>query len=142
MFRGENVVEVNPEVWGGKLHYLWVGVGTFSILFVVNLLIFKSRLILEIKDGQIAYQFLPFHFSLRKIQINKITEWDVRKVNPILESSGFGYKRGIDKISMIMKGNWVLIIKREKGPKLLLGTQKPEELRKEMKKLMNPEGEF
>ena len=37
---------------------------------------------------------------------------------------------------MIMRGRWVMILERAKRPKLIIGTQRPEELKKEMFALM------
>lgn len=135
-------VEQETGFLEGRERYLLLSIGTFLALFAVNLMIFKSRLILEIKDGSLFYRFIPIHFSLKKIRREEIIEWKVRKINPLFESRGFGYKWGYNKRSMIMKGGWVLTIRRNNAPMLNFGTQKHEELRRKMEKLMNPEQEY
>ncbi len=131
-----------PESDSKRLDLIIVSIFTFLALFVANLMIFRSRLLVEIKNGFLWYRFIPFHFSSKKISRDQIVSWQIRKISPLVESRGFGYKWGPNKRSMIMKGSWVLTLVRKKGPKLNLGTQRPEELKKEMEKFMNPIEEY
>ncbi len=118
---------------------LWISLMCFFALLIANLNVFSSRLKLEIKDGQLKYRYVPLHFSFRTIKKEEIEFWQIRRISPLVESRGFGYKWGFNSISIVMKGNDVLTLKAKGKKKLNLGTQRPERLKNQMELLMNPE---
>jgi hypothetical protein len=107
-----------------------------TFIFLINLMLIKSRLHVEVRDGAIRYRFYPFQFRTTKLPRDEVEKWEIKKINPFRNSRGFGYNIGFKRRSMVMKGRWVLVLERAKGPKIILGTQRPEELRKAMSDLM------
>ena len=105
---------------------------TFSML-LVTFLIFYIQLITRIDEKGIHYQFFPFHFSMKTISWEKVHKVGVRKYLPISEFGGWGLKggfffnKGKEKAINISGDIGIqLVLKNEK--KLLIGTQKKEEV--------------
>ena len=69
-----------------------------------------------------------------------ITEYGVRKYNPIGEYGGWGIKgRGFGKgRAYNVKGNMGLQLRLQDNKKILFGTQRPDALQAAMDKMMKP----
>jgi hypothetical protein len=109
------------------------------ILIPVIILITFNIVKLEtiIRSEGIYYRFKPFR---RKPRFHKWSEIDkvyVRKYNPIKEYGGWGYKTGMKKsgTAFNVMGNMGLQLELSNGKKILIGTQKPEELERIIRKL-------
>ncbi|MTI23317.1 hypothetical protein E1176_19975 [Fulvivirga sp. RKSG066] len=100
--------------------------------------IFVARLETQIKDGSIYYRFIPFVWQWKKIRKDEIDKLEVRKYNPIAEYGGWGYRFLFrNSKALNVRGNMGLQIYFTNGKKLLLGTQKPDQLAKTVDKFMN-----
>lgn len=99
--------------------------------------IFKAKLETQIKDGSISYRFRPFIFKWRKLKKEEIINWEVRSYSPIAEYGGWGVRFTFGNSRAVnVKGNKGLQLHLKSGKKLLIGTQKPEEIREVMEKMM------
>ncbi|MFP4470517.1 MAG: hypothetical protein ACLFPE_07525 [Bacteroidales bacterium] len=110
------------------------------ILFlVVPLLLlgfyFMLTLYTRIDREGIRYRFAPIHRTDRLIKWESVDMVHVRKYKPIAEYGGWGFRKGRSGKALNTKGNWGLQIVFKDGKKLLLGTQKPEELERVLDKL-------
>ena len=97
--------------------------------------IFVLQLRTKIDKNGIVYQFWPVH---RKEQIIKWEEVNcayVRKYSPIFEYGGWGFRHGRKGKAFNTSGNMGLQIEFLNGKKLLIGTQKPEEMERVLRKL-------
>jgi len=69
-------------------------------------------------------------------KFGKIIRWDeiesvkVDKYRPILQFGGWGYRIGYKAVAYNCRGNDGLIISLKNGRKIVVGTQKPDELKK------------
>jgi len=105
---------------------------TFSML-LVTFLIFYIKLITRIDEKGIHYQFFPFHFSMKTISWDNVHKVGVRTYLPISEFGGWGlrggffFNKGKEKAINVYGNIGIqLVLKNEK--KLLIGTQKKEEV--------------
>jgi hypothetical protein len=102
---------------------LIVMAGVFTLFKVISLT-------LSIDANQIQYRFKPFHRRNQVINKSDIKEASVVRYNPILQYGGWGirynFKRGK---AFSTRGNYGLQIKLNNGRSILIGTQKPEELK-------------
>ena len=99
-------------------------------LGLVILLTF-SKLTMIIDDRSIYYHFPPFVNAEKKLSYHDIDEIFVRKYQPIWEYGGWGYRRRPGKGKALnVAGNKGLQIITKEGSKILIGTQKPQELEK------------
>jgi hypothetical protein len=98
-----------------------------SILPIL-ILFYYLKLRTEIDESGISYQFLPFHFSHKKIVWTDIQNCYVRTYNPIMEYGGWGFRTSLGNGKAFnIKGNKGIQIVFKSGKKLLIGTQKPEQ---------------
>lgn len=100
--------------------------------------IFIATLETNIKNNSLYYRFKPFIFRWRKISKNDIQSWEVRKYDPIGEYGGWGIRLTLSNGKAYnVKGDQGLQLHLKSGKKMLIGTQKPEELKQVMDEMMN-----
>lgn len=112
---------------------LWtsLGVGLFTIILMF-FVAFVLKLVTRIDDQGIHYGFWPFQFKLKTAKWNEIAQCYVREYNPIMDYGGWGYrmisfrKKGA---ALNVKGNIGIQIVFNDGKKLLIGTQKEQEVK-------------
>ena len=104
-----------------------------TIAAVLIILLFQSmKMVTIIKKEGIFVRFYPFHLSYRQYSWDMIAQAFVRQYNPVAEYGGWGLRFG-----MFGKGK-AFNVSGDKGlqliftddSKLLIGTQKPDELSK------------
>lgn len=106
--------------------------GILIILLVFTLFIF-FKLKTRIDEKGVYYQYLPFHFSYRFLPWNSISKCYVRNYDAIFEYGGWGLKFSFRKSkgkSFTVKGDVGLQLELRNGKKILIGTQKKEEIQR------------
>jgi len=78
-------------------------------------------------DG-LYVRFFPLHINFKKIPFEDISGYYAREYQPIAEYGGWGIRYGKNGKAYNMKGNKGLQIVFKNGKKLLIGSQKSEEL--------------
>ncbi|PSR56463.1 hypothetical protein AHMF7605_24680 [Adhaeribacter arboris] len=108
---------------------LLISAGFFLLL---TILFINFRLDTQIKEDGIYVRFFPFHLSFRYYDWNKIAKSYVREYKPIREFGGWGLRSGsFGKGSALnVSGNQGLQLEFTDGNKLLIGTNRPDELTK------------
>ncbi|MEQ9426479.1 MAG: hypothetical protein RJQ09_18800 [Cyclobacteriaceae bacterium] len=116
------------EAFGNKpastlvLSFVWIPVLLITVFF------FMIRLDTKINKEGVHVRFFPIHRKFKKHEWDDIREAKVRKYRPLLEYGGWGI-RGIGRNRALnVKGNIGLQLVFNDGKKLLIGTQKKEEL--------------
>ena len=110
-------------------------IATVVCMGVVALFTF-SKLTTIIDDQSIYYRYPPFITSEKRLGSSEVAEVFVRKYQPIWEYGGWGYRRSMRKgTALNVAGSVGLQIITQSGKKILIGTQRPEELEKALKKL-------
>ena len=102
-----------------------------SILIVVfvDLLLVFFQLKTKINEKGISYQLFPFHLKEKIFIWDEIAEANIRKYSPILEYGGWGYRYSFKYGKAYnISGNMGLQLVLKNGKKILIGTNKPEEL--------------
>jgi hypothetical protein len=125
--------------WGGWKAFLeqgdivpgLIGVGVTALMAILLALIELRTTITA--DG-IEARFWPI--ARKRIFRSEIEEAQVRTYSPIKEFGGWGYRIGAGGTAFNMHGNQGLQLKLKNGSKILIGTQKPEELSAFMKEYM------
>ena len=109
------------------------GLSGLLIISLVSLLFVNLKLKTRIDEKGIYYQYKPLHFSFRLITRESISKCYIRNYNGISEYGGWGIKFSFRKNSgraFTTKGNIGLQIELKDGRKILIGTQKKEELQR------------
>jgi len=111
-------------------------IGAFSGFLIISLvlLLFKQlKLKTRIDEKGIYYRFSPFHFKDTYIPWNEIYKSYVRNYDAIFEYGGWGMKFSFRKKrgkSFTVKGNIGLQLELQNGSKILIGTQKKDEIQR------------
>jgi len=98
------------------------------ICFAITVLFVNLRLVTKIDASGIALQFKPFHRQPIFIGNKDIKSYFIRTYRPIIEYGGWGIKQGGEGMAYSVSGNQGLQLVLADGRKILIGTQKPEQL--------------
>lgn len=111
--------EINTSFFVGGI----IGLG-FPILF------WQMRLVTRVTSAGIYVRFIPFHFKEKFYSWESIESAQVRTYDPLFEYGGWGIKYGFNGQGKVynIAGNQGLQLVFKSGDKLLIGTQKPEEI--------------
>ncbi|MFO7889256.1 MAG: DUF6141 family protein [bacterium] len=108
---------------------LWV---VFGIIFPLFLPF--TKLTTEVRNNGIYIQLFPFHLTPRRIDLATLKSYEVRKYKPIPEYGGWGIRKGHQGTAYNMSGNKGVQLELYNGKRILIGSQKPEELFHAIKK--------
>ena len=102
----------------------------FIFLVLIYLFIFSIQLKTRIDEKGVHYQFFPFNRKLKLILWNEIEKCCCRKYKPLLEYGGWGYRTTLRSgRALNIRGNIGVQIIFKNGKKLLLGTQKQDDIK-------------
>ena len=106
-----------------------------TLLFTV--LLINCRLDTTIKKDGIYVRFFPFHLKFKHYNWNSIIKSYVRQYSPLIEYGGWGLRFGIfgKGTAFNVSGNKGLQLEFLNHKRLLIGTNKPEELTETLNKL-------
>jgi hypothetical protein len=100
------------------------------ILMLFNCIVIVMRLDTKIDETGISYRFKPFHSKPREIRWDVIADFYLRDYKPLREFGGYGIQRRRGKgRAFTISGNKGLQLVLKDGKKILIGTQKPKELK-------------
>ncbi len=108
------------------------------LLLVSAILLFSSKLVTEINSEGITYSFWPYFKKQKQITLAGIKQFRIRKYRPIAEYGGWGIKKGGKKYgdAINVSGNKGLQLILDDGKKIMIGTQRPDAIKRAMNKLM------
>ncbi len=95
------------------------------------------RLDTRIKKDGIYVRFFPFHFKYKHYSWDGLTKSFVRQYSPITEFGGWGLRLGLfgKGTAFNVSGDKGLQLEFTNNNKLLIGTNKPEELSEALNKI-------
>lgn len=107
-------------------------VGSGLIIFVLALtyLFYCTRLVTEVRDDGISIRFIPF--IKKVIAFDTIKTCRARTYNPIREYGGWGIRYGKSGRAYNVIGNRGVQLEFHEGKPLLIGSQFPEDLAREI----------
>jgi hypothetical protein len=94
----------------------------FPVLFLV------ANLTVEVRSDGLYYRFFPFHWSFRRISAETLSKHEVHKYRPIRDYGGWGIRYGRSGKAYNVSGNRGVMLELSDGSRLLIGSQKPEDL--------------
>jgi len=109
---------LNPVVIG-----VWVlfGIG-FPVLFL------KAGLVTEVRIDGIYIRYFPFHRIFRTMPFDAIRNCEIATYRPFRDYGGRGVRYGVGTKAYIVSGNRGVRLDLYSGSRILLGSQRPEEL--------------
>ena len=107
----------------------------FWLIFGIGLpaLLLFGRLITEVRGDGIYIRYVPFHRSFRRIAFKDLKRCEVRTYRPLVEYGGWGIRFGLKGKAYNVSGNRGVQLELTNGKRLLIGSQRPEDLRQAIK---------
>lgn len=101
------------------------------LLLLVYFLIFSIRLKTRIDEKGVHYQFFPINLKLKFVPWSELEQCFCRNYRPLKEYGGWGYRiNSRNGKALNIRGNWGIQLIFNNGKKLLVGTQKPDEVKR------------
>ncbi len=112
-------------------------IGPLWILFGIGLayLFYSTKLITEVRNDGLYIRFFPL--THREIPFQDIRRCEVRTYSPIREFGGWGIRYGRKAKAYNVSGNRGVQLELSNGKRLLIGSQRPEELARAIEAKMN-----
>ncbi len=105
------------------------GMVIFTLIFLLfSLFFYKMNLKTKFDEKGIYLKFWPFHFTYRFYDWNDIRQAEVQSYSPLFDYGGWGIRYGAKGKAFNVSGNKGLQLEFTNGRRLLIGTQKAEEL--------------
>lgn len=119
---------------------IWSSIFSFVVMSIVFIFILNGSLVTEIWSDGIRYKFPPLIRRMRHIPIAEIAEIKVEKYRPLVEFGGWGWRRRFlaRKTAFNIRGRIGVRVKLKKGSEILFGTQKQEEMKQAVEKMLKP----
>ena len=107
------------------------------LTMLFTLLFLNSRLETKIKKDGIYVRFFPFHFKFKHFTWDVLTKTYVRQYAALTEYGGWGLRFGLFSkgTAYNVSGNKGLQLEFNNNKKLLIGTNKPDELTETLNKI-------
>lgn len=109
----------------------------YVLTLLITLLFVIMRLDTKINKEGIYVRLYPLHLNFKFYKWDEIEKAYIRKYNPILEFGGWGLRFGFKGMAYNVSGNKGLQLEFKNGNKLLIGTNRAEELKKVLYTLNN-----
>jgi hypothetical protein len=108
-----------------------------GLTIILTVLFVNFRLDTIIKKDGISVRFFPFHLKFKHYTWNKLTKTYIRQYLPIAEYGGWGLRLGLfgKGKAYNVSGNKGLQLEFTDNKKLLIGTNKPDELTEALLKI-------
>jgi len=132
VFFGEPVGD-NPVPNAG----LWMMV---VLVILLDVLFASARLITVVNKDGIFFKFFPFHWNFHKVRWETVEHTELVEHNVLRKYGGWGIRVGFGGKGMayLVAGKHALLIDRGKSMHIVIGTQRPDDLKKVLDKLGDP----
>ena len=102
---------------------MWVLFG-----WIVPVMVYTAGLTTEVRGDGIHIRYIPFHRKFRTMPLEAIQSYGARTYRPLKEYGGWGIRYGSGGKAYNVSGNRGVQLVLLSGRKILLGSQKPDEL--------------
>jgi hypothetical protein len=121
----------------GDSLFNWTNFSVIIPVFIISALFYFLKLKTKVEENGIYVRFIPFHLKEIFISWDQLDKCYIRTYSPLGEYGGWGIKYGLGGAGKVynVSGNQGLQLVFKDGSRLLIGTQKPEELQEVIKKI-------
>jgi hypothetical protein len=130
-----NFVDNNESFSTGEM------IASFAVTAIIFILFFIIKLETKIDELGVRVRLFPFHLQFKYFPWKTIRKGYIREYSPIGEYGGWGLRLGLfgKGKAYNVSGNMGLQLVFNNNKKLLIGTQKSQEMRKFLAEINNPE---
>ncbi len=112
-----------------------------SMLIVITIIfgfgfpvfMYKIHLTTEVHEDGLYFRYFPLHLSFRKINLEDIAGFNVETYRAIIDYGGWGIKYGRKGQAYNVSGNRGVQLQLSDGKRILIGSQRAEELAEALK---------
>ena len=115
---------------------LTVAVAGILVPIVVAALFGALKLETEVRQDGLYIRYFPFHMHFKRFAAEDLSEYYARQYRPILEYCGWGIKCGRGGRAYNVSGNEGVQLVFKNGKRLLIGSQRAEELEEAIRSIM------
>ncbi len=122
-----------PEIWGVVLAVI----GGVVVPIVIAALFILLKLQTEVRPDGLYVRYFPFHIHFKRFAAEDLSEYYARRYKPIREYGGWGIRCSLrNGKAYNVSGNRGVQLVFNNGKKLLIGSQKPDELEAAIRAIM------
>jgi len=96
--------------------------------FIFPIFFYLVNLTTELRGDGLYYRFFPIHLSFQRISLEDLKSWEARTYSPLREYGGWGIRWGAKGKAYNVGGNRGVQLELTNGSRILIGSQRPEEL--------------
>jgi len=100
--------------------------------FIFPVFFYIVNLTTEVRDDGLYYRFFPLHLTFRRISWEDIKSCEARTYSPLREYGGWGIRWGAKGKAYNIAGNRGVQFELSNGARILIGSQRSEELAEAM----------
>lgn len=106
------------------------GVVIIAVIFglAFPILFCAINLTTEVRSDGLYLRFFPFHLGFRRIAAETLNRYEVQTYRPLRDYGGWGIRYGRGGRAYNVSGDRGVMLELSDGSRLLIGSQKPEEL--------------
>lgn len=118
---------------------IWSSIISFIAMSAVFVFLLNGVLVTEIWTDGIRFKFRPFIWKEKFIPLSEIASTEVGKYRPLSEFGGWGVRRRFisGKTAYNVGGNLGLRVMKKNGRQVMIGTRKPEDLKRAVDKMLS-----
>jgi len=90
--------------------------------------IFTLRFDIEIQNGEIVFQYFPFHVKPKRLSIKEVQNYKIVRYDPLGDYGGWGVRKKVNTIGYITPSDRGVIVLLDDEMQLTFGTDQPKEL--------------
>lgn len=112
----------------GDKRFSWPAAAIVAIELVIVAVLLSIKMVTEVREDNIEVRAHPFGKLRRIIPIDQVAKSEARTYRPIIEYGGYGIRYGSHGKAYNMSGNRGAQLELKSGEKVLIGSQKADEL--------------
>jgi hypothetical protein len=119
---------------------LWWSITITSFVFSITTVLFiLMKLSFKIEPSGVSFKYVPFINTYRKISFDEMVSIEVKRINPLIEFGGWGYRFNLFKKKTLLNiwGRYVVEIVLKSGKTWVIGTQQPDLATKILENIKN-----
>ncbi len=107
--------------------------GILALILFIDLAFYSMKLKTRIFLDRIEVSFFPL-VSKKVYRLNELKDIEVSQYKPLREFGGWGVRFG-KGIAYSIAGSWGIILKTQKGKRIVIGTQVPDKAKEALSKI-------
>lgn len=106
----------------------YVAVLTICVMLSTLIYFLSIRMVTEINDKNIRYQYYPLHYRKQKIRLKDVASYSVVQSPEGAQYSGWSVRFGANERAFTVSGRTGLEVTLQNGERVFIGTQNPREM--------------